>query len=383
MRRSVKIGLILAACLLPLTCVVGVITLVSHVVRKGSELESSYQEAMDPVRIEHVNQIADLVERYRQISGRWPLAEHYEGQPVVVLITAREGDAGFYERQYPAARYFSRSELEALLASVLGEPIVLPSDPQKFASGRPNHYVYWCTGDGYQVAAHLSAERGVARRVGPSYYKYEVGSSDIPERRIFDYSELRNHAPSAAERRAHDERRRADLAAIAELVREYRETTGRYPLAGVYDELREDEKAASKVRFPDQPGFETWAKLYRARNEVPIDVIIDADWPSFDDFRLAFGRESPRILCARAALLGELRAVLGETVELPEDPRRFALGAPNYYLYRYLDGTAYVTGFLHQPAAGAMTLGEGNHAFTLTVGDEKPGARKFEVTFYP
>lgn len=197
MKKGVRVGLLVL--LISAVLVVLVAALVIYAGSPGSLVEDWYQAGVDPVRVEHVNHIAGLVEKYRERTGRWPLAEHYAGVPIVVIVTTRSADVRFYEEQGPPATYFSRDTLQRTLRSVLGDSVELPDDPQSVVnSGRPNVYLYKCTGDDYFVAGHLYAATDLTRPVGPFYNKYEVGSTANKARKIHRYIDVCDDSPDCS-----------------------------------------------------------------------------------------------------------------------------------------------------------------------------------------
>jgi len=145
--------------------------------------ENSYQRAMDPVRIRHIDYIASLTTEYFQKTGRMPLADRLQEKRITVFITHRPLKDTYLEQ---AARLpvvvLSTDDLKADLEKGLGRTINLPSDPQNVASYGPNLYVYDVNKARACVYGHLFSEAPGAYLVegkNPDtglvyrYYKYE------------------------------------------------------------------------------------------------------------------------------------------------------------------------------------------------------------------
>lgn len=145
--------------------------------------ESSYQRAMDPVRIRHIDYVASLISEFSEKTGRMPLADRVQDKRITVFITNRQVKGTYLEQ---AARLqvvvLSADDLKADLEKGLGRTIDLPSDPQNFASFAPNLYVYDVDKAHACVYGHLFFEVPGASLVELTppragavnrYYKYE------------------------------------------------------------------------------------------------------------------------------------------------------------------------------------------------------------------
>ena len=142
-------------------------------------MEDSYQRAMDPVRIKHVDYLASVTTEFFQKTGRMPLADRVqEDKRVTVFITHRPVAPTYLEQ---AARLpvvvVSADDLKVDLEKGLGRTINLPSDPQNFSSYGPNLYIYDFNGFRACVYGHLFFEVPGATLVElggrNKYYKYQ------------------------------------------------------------------------------------------------------------------------------------------------------------------------------------------------------------------
>ena len=146
-------------------------------------MEEKYQRDMDPVRIDHVDFLADLTTEFFLRTGRLPLADRLHGKRIVVFVTHRPLSPAVLEQ---AARLptvlMTTTDLRVELEDGLGRPIDLPSDPQNYASYGPNFYIYDVNAARACVAGHLFSEapgaqlvEGKALGTGSrsKYYKYE------------------------------------------------------------------------------------------------------------------------------------------------------------------------------------------------------------------
>jgi hypothetical protein len=146
-------------------------------------MEEKYQRDMDPVRIDHVDFLADLTTEFFLRTGRLPLSDRLQDKRIVVFVTHRPISRAVLEQ---AARQpivlMTTTDLKVDLENGLGRPIDLPSDPQDRPSYGPNFYIYDVNSSRACVAGHLFFDAPGAHLVegnprGPGslnkYYKYE------------------------------------------------------------------------------------------------------------------------------------------------------------------------------------------------------------------
>lgn len=168
----------------PLPLLVCVALLVVACGTMDDAMENRYQQAMDPIRISHIDYLASLTTEFFQKTGRMPLADRLqEYKRITVFITHRPLAPTYLEQaaRLPVA-VLSADDLKAALEKGLRRTINLPSDPQNFPSYGPNLYIYDVTPARACVYGHLFFEVPGAplvegttpgRNSRNRYYKYE------------------------------------------------------------------------------------------------------------------------------------------------------------------------------------------------------------------
>ena len=121
-------------------------------------LDESYQNAQDPIRIEHVKYIADIIFEYSGKTGKVAFQDLTAENPVMVIIgrsEKAENEFSEVEALQRGAKFIRSKDLETELSEVLGREIELPRDPQVVATYAPNAYIYFVTPSQFCVIGHL------------------------------------------------------------------------------------------------------------------------------------------------------------------------------------------------------------------------------------
>jgi len=136
-----------------------------------------YRRQLDGVRVANVKSIFQLVQRFREKTGRCPLQGRSSGEPLGVNISNRPLPEQ-YRRPPPGApgSIIPSHEFVAELRSALGE-VEVQFDPQRVPFGPPNFYQYQFDGSHFGVAASLWFDRPGTKQLGLHYYKYELRGS--------------------------------------------------------------------------------------------------------------------------------------------------------------------------------------------------------------
>ena len=122
--------------------------------------EASYQRSATAKRVNDVHKIAELLEAYREKTGRLPLDEAIPSGGALTVIV---GDPQIERELQPhgnplgaEAPTLASADMLAALRAELGPALTLPVDPQKVSTGPPNaYYVRFRTGGQYLVAGFL------------------------------------------------------------------------------------------------------------------------------------------------------------------------------------------------------------------------------------
>ena len=142
-----------------------------------------------------VRQIGALLAEYTRATGGTPFIERWEEDdpdddtvPVTIICNLSENEIPD-ELAFPPFSCFLMevAELEAYLSAGIGREIRLPLDDRELVHrGRPMPWFYTVQiGEGnFFVATYLAEAHEDARRLGEGFYKFEVGSVAVPERKI-------------------------------------------------------------------------------------------------------------------------------------------------------------------------------------------------------
>jgi len=138
-------------------------------------VDEKYQKAQDPIRIRHVDEIANIAIEYAAKTGKAPLQELSENEnssflAIIGRSVAEEDHFGELEVLSKGALFVNSKLLEEQLSQGLGRKIILPRDPQKVATFAPNAYLYLYSSGQICVAAHLFEPSAISVR-----YKWEHG----------------------------------------------------------------------------------------------------------------------------------------------------------------------------------------------------------------
>lgn len=136
-----------------------------------------------------------------------------------------------------------------------------------------------------------------------------------------------------------DQRRIADVSQIARIVDEFHSRTGRYPLASL---------------------------------NIPVTVGVNITLDELPPRYTQPPPGAPGEIVPYSVLLAELRSVLGDDLELPMDPQRVAVYAPNFYQYQYYDdGSYYVSVNLYYEIPGTERLADHYYKYELSSADQR------------
>jgi len=146
-------------------------------------LDPAEQAGYDALRVQHVDQIAELVRDYAARAGRFPLQDQITNQAIQVLMT--RGPLQKWVREQVAVmpmQTLDTGVLEKDLETVLGPDITLPLDPQEDGRYWNNFYIYLVTREWTCVAGHLFSPAPGTRNINDRYHKYEICYTveDIP-----------------------------------------------------------------------------------------------------------------------------------------------------------------------------------------------------------
>jgi hypothetical protein len=154
-----------------------------------------------------------------------------------------------------------------------------------------------------------------------------------------------------------DAKRVADLYQIAELVEEYRDKVGFYPLA----------KQRENLKAPDGGFEDNDTKLFYESNPEAECLITPRDVS--DKIK---NRPGAYIRVSYEAMNTELSKALGREVILPYDPQKVWVHRPNFYVYLYRDGNYYLAVHLHEPHLHSKKIAEHFYKLEVTSFEKHP-----------
>jgi len=148
--------------------------------------------------MDNVHQIAAIVENYKAVTGNYPYRENWgdvESTYVAVSISTKLTTEELPEEfRYPppgvSGAVISSNEFEDYLSAGLNKKVVLPKDNRRIKrDGRnwPFFYQFLYDGEHYYVSCFLQEDHPKARQIGRNWFKYEVGSIEIPNRKIHKF----------------------------------------------------------------------------------------------------------------------------------------------------------------------------------------------------
>jgi len=115
-----------------------------------NRMEAGYQNAQDPVRMEHAKYLRNIVLKYKKETGDLPLRNMVvkEGHPFMVFIgrtELQEDRASKLDVMKRNAGYINSKLFESILSEGLGEDVKLPRDPQLVATFAPQCIFVFCS----------------------------------------------------------------------------------------------------------------------------------------------------------------------------------------------------------------------------------------------
>jgi len=149
----------------------------------------------DGQRMKDVHTIATAIEQYKQKTGRYPYAEHWDNVepnmvilPVEVVICSRAMPKE-YDRPPDGVieAIVKYPDFLEYLRKVLGPDLALPEDDRDPSAWVP--YQIRFDKDNYYVGAHLTHANGFTRPVYGAY-KYQVGSIGSDAAKVRPYSDI-------------------------------------------------------------------------------------------------------------------------------------------------------------------------------------------------
>lgn len=147
----------------------------------------------DAQRIADVRAIAALVEDFKRKTGHYPYEEAFINPepgfvavPAMVIVTSQQLPEPF--RSPPpgmSVALYRNDEFRDLLAETLGREVALPSD----SAPAPRFYQYQFDGKNYFISAILESRTPETREMAPGWYRYQIGSIDIPSAKVIRFVE--------------------------------------------------------------------------------------------------------------------------------------------------------------------------------------------------
>ena len=138
-----------------------------------SGTSENLQHDFDIVRLNDLALLSGYIEKYKEITGKYPFQDQTE-LPHYVLIATKEQEQ--YAKGGPpySHKKSSAQSLAKELISKLGSEIEIPFDLQRVPTNKPNFYIYMIRGNVYYLAVHVHQDFSFAQKVADYYNKVEV-----------------------------------------------------------------------------------------------------------------------------------------------------------------------------------------------------------------
>lgn len=145
--------------------------------------------------VQAVRQIGQVLAEYTQKKGTTPFSENWkeddpddDGVPVTILCHLSKNKIPDRLAFPPfSCQVIPPKEIEDYLSKALGRKITLPRDDRDLKlNGKPAPFFYTIQIDDgkFFVATYLTEPHQDARKLGEGWYKFEVGSVAVPEKKI-------------------------------------------------------------------------------------------------------------------------------------------------------------------------------------------------------
>jgi len=153
--------------------------------------EENYQQCADATRMSDLFTIAQMIEDYHELEGRYPFQPEDDTVTEALLASRALTDV---ERRGPADEPMLILDKDAFydeLDRVLGaERVMRLVDPQKVAMGAPNFYQYRVDREAYYVSVHLNKPVPQSQELGPNYHKVQLSSVYDPNNKIYPFLQV-------------------------------------------------------------------------------------------------------------------------------------------------------------------------------------------------
>lgn len=138
-----------------------------------SRTSEALQHDLDIVRLQDLQTLSDYVERYRDITGRYPLQGQADVPHYVHIATQEQQQYAQMSPPYAHVKTPAKDFVDELVAT-LGNDIEVPFDLQRVPVNKPNFYIYMITGKTYFLAVHVHQDFPFANKVADFYNKVEI-----------------------------------------------------------------------------------------------------------------------------------------------------------------------------------------------------------------
>lgn len=156
-----------------------------------------FQQDADIVRLLHLKYYGELIEKYREIKGKYPFQAR-SNEPVYVHVANDEQEeATKVGVDYPHTE-ISLKEFVEEIESGVGHEIEEYYDPQYRQDYKPNFYVYMIYQDTYYFSIHVHQPFSFSDRIDKFYYKVEISNhpdfrnSAYDPKQLFESSDFQN-----------------------------------------------------------------------------------------------------------------------------------------------------------------------------------------------
>jgi len=154
---------------------------------KQTGTNRDFQHDADIVRLKHISYLGDLIERFHDKTGNYPLSSDQEKYVYFVSPSQEQyalDNKTFKKDQNPILEFKKELELK------LEQDVIIPFDPQLVPVNKPAFYVYRVNESGYTLTAHLFEGKGISNKVKKYHYELNISSKTDKEKSIYTYDEI-------------------------------------------------------------------------------------------------------------------------------------------------------------------------------------------------
>lgn len=161
--------------------------LVDQLAKTGTN--DDYQYDADIFRLRHLVHYGELLKKYYERNGAYPLQGDVDYQHYVHIATKEQEPKGRPPFKHTVTKV---NDFKKILKDGVGGEVVFKYDPQRRPDSKPNFYIYMIDGEYYYLAVHLHEDFSFSNKVAPYYNKLEITNNPNPGPGQWNFDNLLN-----------------------------------------------------------------------------------------------------------------------------------------------------------------------------------------------